>query len=161
MSTYSQLKLLLLVLCSVAFCCFSQPAYSAATCTISVLATINFGTYDITAAGPDDASGRLQVNCDGTAPPNVVPITVRLSTGASSSYFPRKLFNGASSLDYNIYRNGAHTLIWGDGLGGTVVWTTNVNLGGRRRRRMRGRIPALQSVPSGLYSNTITAEVEF
>ena len=44
---------------------------------------------------------------------------VALSTGGSGSYATRKMSNGTDTLSYNLYTDAGHTIIWGDGSGGT------------------------------------------
>ncbi len=65
-------------------------------------------------------------------------------------------------LTYNLYRNAGRTNIWGDGTGGTSVYTranppndSNVNL------TIYGRIPAQQDVSAGNYSDTVSAVINF
>ena len=75
---------------------------------------------------------------------------------------PRTLRKGSEVLQYNLYRNAARTTIWGDGTGGTSVYSlanppnnSNVNL------TIYGRIPAQQDVSAGNYSDTVSAVINF
>ncbi len=68
----------------------------------------------------------------------------------------------AEGLNYNLYLDAARTTIWGDGTGGTQVYSnanppnnTNVTV------TIYGRIPASQDVSAGSYTNTVTATINF
>ena len=72
------------------------------------------------------------------------------------------MLNGSEPLNYNLYRDAARTAIWGDGTGGTQVYSDprtprnqNVTL------TVYGRIPAGQDVSVGTYTNTVTATINF
>jgi spore coat protein U-like protein len=69
---------------------------------------------------------------------------------------------GAESLTYNLYRDAAFATVWGDGSGTTGTYqignppnNLNVNL------TVYGRVPALQDVSAGSYSDTVIATVNF
>jgi spore coat protein U-like protein len=72
--------------------------------------------------------------------------------------------SGANILPYNIYKDPARSMIWGDGAGGysglvitntfsLLSWTSSVNL--------YGRIPASMTSRPGNYSDTILVTVEW
>lgn len=136
------------------------PLAPAGACTISS-AGVAFGAYNPLAAGHDNSTGTVRVDC---APAVTAPI-VALSTGGSGTYSPRRLTNGSFNLNYNLYSNSGRTIIWGDGTGGTVTVTLSGGSvsGGIRRftRTIYGRITALQNVGAGAYSDTITLTVTF
>lgn len=55
--------------------------------------------------------------------------------------------------------NTARTIIWGDGTSGTSIVT--VNNVRNTTRTVYGRIPALQDVRAGSYSETLTVTVTY
>jgi spore coat protein U-like protein len=128
-------------------------AAARADCTITAT-SIAFGDYDVFNATPDDSQGTITLRC---TPPETVQVS--LSRGSSPTFTPRTLRNGANVLNYNLYRTAARTTIFGDGTGGTQVFTGFVQV--NATVTVFGRIPALQDVPVGPYSDTIVATVTF
>ena len=129
----------------------------APSCTISVT-SVAFGTYNVFTTSADDSTGTITYRCNATA----ANISISLSDGSSSTFSPRTLRKGSEILTYNLYRNAARTNIWGNGTGGTSVYTranppnnSNVNL------TIYGRIPAQQDVSAGNYSDTVSAVINF
>lgn len=130
----------------------------AITCTISTVGVV-FGSYDVFATTPLDSTGSVTYTCS-----NVLgaTITIDLSRGNASTFQPRQLRKGSTSLNYNLYRDAGTSQIWGDGTGGSVRYgpvtpaensATTVTI--------FGRIPARQDVSIGSYSDTITATINF
>lgn len=131
-----------------------------------------FGTYDpIETVAPLDASTQFLVDCRG---PSQVTFTATLSPGNSGTYAPRELRLGASRLPYNLYRDAARTIVFGDGTGGTqaAVCTTGTtgngctgsNPPGPDRRAtvpVYGRIPPGADPAAGPHSDTIIVTVTF
>jgi spore coat protein U-like protein len=126
---------------------------SAATCTVSG-AGPQFGTYDLNASTPLDAAGTLDFRCNE---PSAVSISI--STGGSGTYSPRAMRSGAATLQYNLYTNAGRTQVWGDGTGGST--TRIVGAGRGQALPIFGRIPPLQDVASGTYSDTLVATFNF
>lgn len=129
----------------------------APSCTISVT-SVAFGSYNVFTTTADDSTGTITFRCNSTA----ANISIALSDGSSSTFSPRTLRKGTEVLNYNLYRNAARTNIWGDGTGGTSVYTnanppnnSNVNL------TIYGRIPAQQDVSAGNYTDTVSAVINF
>jgi spore coat protein U-like protein len=90
---------------------------------------------------------------------------MRLSTGVSNGFFPRKMnFLTVNMLNYNIYTNPARTTVWGDGTGGTAIRTDSYAMGAgviARNYDVYFRIPASQSVAAGAYADTINVTLMF
>jgi spore coat protein U-like protein len=130
--------------------------HAEAACTVSATA-VTFSAYNVFAAGANTANGTVTYRC-GSADRNIL---ISISTGSSSSFTPRTLKNGTESLNYNLYLDAAFATIWGDGSGGTGDYTksnppnTDVNL------TVFGRIPALQDVSVGSYSDTVVVTINF
>ena len=122
------------------------------------MTSVAFGTYNVFTTTADDSTGTITYRCNSTA----ANISIALSDGSSSTFSPRTLRKGSEVLQYNLYRNAARTTIWGDGTGGTSVYSlanppnnSNVNL------TIYGRIPAQQDVSAGNYSDTVSAVINF
>jgi spore coat protein U-like protein len=129
----------------------------APSCTISVT-SVAFGNYNVFTTTADDSTGTITYRCNSTA----ANISISLSDGSSTTFNPRTLRKGAEVLNYNLYRNAARTTIWGNGTGGTSVYTQgnppnnqNVNV------TVYGRIPAQQDVSAGNYTDTVSAVINF
>lgn len=141
-------------------------ARAAVTCTVGV-GTLSFGTYDVFSALPDDSTTPISVTC--TQAPRqaiTVSVTVTSSTGLSGNYNNRQMGNGVNRLSYNLYKDNARTVLWGDGSGSTLPYFGTLGFNGvvstlTANGTIYGRIPAAQDVAGGLYSDTIVATVNF
>jgi spore coat protein U-like protein len=126
----------------------------AASGTISAT-ELNFGNYLATDSRPTDADCLVTFRCSGGSR----PVTVSLMTGCSGNFARREMTGPGSSLYYNLYRDSARTVIWGDGTGGSVPLTADPGDG---RVRIFGRIPARQTaVIPGVYSDSIQVTLDF
>lgn len=72
----------------------------------------------------------------------------------------RRLGNAGELLGYQVFRDPARTLPWGEGSDSLVL--SEFNGGGEPELlTVYGRIPAGQQVLSGSYSDVVTAKVDF
>jgi spore coat protein U-like protein len=136
-----------------------MPTTSAdAACSLSG-AAIAFGNYDPISLTPLDTAGSVIYRCG----PSDHNITITLSRGGGTSYATRRMAKGTEQLFYNLYRDAARTVIWGDGTGGTQAFTignpqaNNTDLS----VAIFGRVPAGQNVSVGSYIDTITVTLIF
>jgi spore coat protein U-like protein len=132
-------------------------------CNVSTTG-VAFGNYNPTNGSPTDATGNVHVFCTVLLVSVLSQTNISLSKGDSGSFTPRKMSSGANQLNYNLYKEASHTTVWGDGTGGTGIFTDNVTiavLGTSIDHTIYGRIPAGQYVPAGSYTDTITITVEF
>ena len=131
----------------------------AEACTISVT-SVAFGSYDTISPANDDATGTLTAACH----PSVQSPVVTIAAGSSGAILARAMVNGATTLNYNLYTDIGHTTIWGDGTtGASVTLTGGTVVAGQRifNRTIYGRIPALQPVGAGLYTDTMVVTLTF
>jgi spore coat protein U-like protein len=129
-----------------------------AACTISTTA-VSFGSYNVFAGSADDGTGQITYRCTGTPTPL---LTIQLDKGGSPSFSPRQMRNGSETLNFNLYLDSTRTTIWGDGTGGTQVYSqANPANGQSINLSVFGRIPAGQDVSAGTYSATVTATIFF
>lgn len=126
----------------------------AASCTVTSN-TVNFGSYDVFSSSPLDSSGTLKIRCN----PGNTPYTISLNNGLYGSITNRSMRNNSSnqSLSYNLYTDATYATIWGDGTGGGVT----VSGSAPNDYTVYGRIPPLQDVGVGSYSDIITVTVNF
>lgn len=122
---------------------------------------INFGTYDASEPAATTATGSIVIDCRIGA--DVLPaFTVSLSRGHSSTFEPRTMISGTSSLFYNIYLSASYSTIWGDGSGATGVYSNSgLLMLNTITLPVYGRVPAGQYVEPGIYSDTITVTVTY
>jgi Uncharacterized secreted protein len=149
-------KRLLILLALVVGTLYASDAHAQA-CTISAT-SVNFGSYNVFNGSPTDSTGTLTYRCNGSAH----NITIGLTQGAGASFNQRQMQKGSESLTYNLFVDASRTNIWGDGTGGTSVYSianppnnTNVNL------TVYGRVTAGQDVSAGTFSDTVTAVINF
>lgn len=125
----------------------------AAICSVSA-GTLGFGSY----SGQEvNASAAISVNCS-----NGASYQVGMSGGASQSGSSRRMAGPAGALlAYELYRDAARTLPWGDGsaqLGGRLGGTGS---GAVQSLTVHGRIPAAQTPAAGSYSDSVVVTVEY
>jgi len=132
-------------------------------CSVSATG-VAFGNYNPTSSSPTNATGNVHVFCTVFLVSVGAQTNISLNTGGSGSYAPRKMSSGANLLTYNLYKEVGHTTVWGDGSGGTGIWTDNALiavLGTSIDHTIYGGIPAGQYVAAGSYTDTITVTVEY
>jgi len=155
--------------CVVALLFFVQAAGAGVTCSISATG-VSFGAYDAAMTAPTDSTGAVDVTC-AYLPPDKgasVNFAIQLSQGQAGSYVPRTLVSAAGSLSYNLYLDPARSLVWGNGLASTGVAVGKMAVGpgvgnGTRSQSfpIYGRVPPLQVVGAGTYTDSITVTIEF
>ena len=148
-------------LCAAAFVLLALLAFpdqAAAQCSISTT-SVNFGSYDVFVPAARDSTGSLTYNC-------LLPLSVQitLTKGSSATFSPRTLTKAAEPLQYNLYRDASRSLIWGDGTGGTSIYSATVTIfqvSTNIAVTVYGRIPARQDISAGIYNDTVTATINF
>lgn len=134
------------------------PAVARAQCTISTTG-VSFGNYDVFNAAPTDTTGSVTYNCLLG-----IPVQINLTKGSAASFTPRTMTKGAETFAYNLYLDAARSTVWGDGTGGTSVYTRSLSLLDINSNiivTIYGRIPARQDVSAGAYTDTVTAVINF
>ncbi len=154
---------------------FAAPALAgSATTTFTVTATVNpnctisaanlgFGNYDplvANLAAPLNATSTVTVACvKGTT------ATIGLNAGLNSAQAvatTRAMSSGGltpSFLSYEIYKDVNRTLVWGNAGLTTVSYTAASNANSIITDY--GQVPAAQTPPTGSYTDTITATINF
>jgi len=129
----------------------------SAQCSVTN-SSLGFGRYDSFSPVPTDATATIQVLCD-----QVVPFVVKLGPGNNSggNFMTRQLRSGEARtpLFYNIFLDAGFSVVWGDGVGSTAPYFGN----GQTRDSVvvYGRIPPMQPVAAGVYSDSVTITVEW
>jgi spore coat protein U-like protein len=147
-----------------------ESARAQADCSVAVTGTLNFGVYAYFT--PLDGATTLTVDCRriNQAPNRTVSYTIKLTSGPGS-YLNRLMTHATQpgeTLGYNLYRDAARALVWGDGTAGTVTVTGQFVHPPARQQTVPpitiyGRVPANQNVVAGAYQTTapITVIVEY
>lgn len=143
------------VLAATATTTFTVTATVAAACTISAT-DLAFGAYIPAAALPTDGSSTVTTTCTLAAPYN---IGLNAGTGAGATVAARKMTSGANLLTYSLFQDAARLVVWGNTIGTDTVALVGTGLA--VPTTVFGRIPALQNVAVGSYTDTITATVTF
>lgn len=145
----------LLVLAATIF--LAEPVF-AQSCSVSVRGDIAFGTYDPLLTGNLDTTGTIRIGCSKF---QAIPMyTVKMGTGSGAGYLPRRMFKGAEGLNYNLYLDGAYSMIWGDGTSGTS-FLTETAVASNKSYIVYARTPLGQDVSAGAYSDIVTVTVEW
>jgi spore coat protein U-like protein len=145
--------------------CLFASTSDAAICNLSST-LVAFGTYVPLPGTADDTAGTLTVRCSAGAAQQSIGYTVALNGGIRGTVAMRRLTDSPSSLSYQLFIDAAHSQVWGDGTGGTVVVTQSAivipaNGTATQTYRIYGRIPARQAVSPGPYADTVTATLNY
>ena len=132
---------------------FALTAQQGHACTLNVTG-VNFGSYDVFSNSALDTTGNIDVNC-----PSGVGYSIELSEGGGT-HTQRVMGSGAHRLNYNLYTAANRAVVWGDATSGTVT-VNGTGIGVNVNHAVYGRIPALQNVHAGSYSDIIIVELTF
>jgi spore coat protein U-like protein len=141
-------------------------------CSVTLSGNLAFGTYTLVAAA--DGATTLTVRCRqiNQAPNRTVSYAVKLTSGPGS-FVNRVMANLAQpgeTLGYNLFRDAARSVVWGDGSSGTTFPTGQFvfnppSFGNDQQAQFTvyGRIPANQNPAAGHYQtgSPITVIVEY
>ena len=122
-------------------------------CTLNVTG-VNFGSYDVFSNAALDSTGNIDVNC-----PSGVGYSMALTAGGGT-HAQRVMSSGSHRLNYNLYTAANRAVVWGDATSGTITVNGTGN-GVSVNHAVYGRIPALQNVHAGSYSDIIIVELTF
>jgi spore coat protein U-like protein len=147
---------------------FMAAAAQAVTCGVTT-GGLPFGAYDVYAASAVTGNATINVTCNyqpGDTGTINVNFTISLSTGSSNSYVQRTMKVATNSLGYNIYTTNTYSVVWGDGTGGSSTQSGQIKLTNGHPTdtdvfTAYGRIPALQDVGVGNYTDNVTITVTY
>ena len=127
-------------------------------CTITT-SVLNFGAYDPVAANATatlDGTGTVTVTCTKGA-----VAKVGLNAGSNAQGTTRRMSQSASAfLTYEIYKDAAHTVVWGNGTTDSLDVPAAPNKNPRNFTAY-GRVASGQDATVGTYSDTVVATVNF
>ncbi len=134
----------------------------AGTCSFSSSGgtLVDFGTY-FALSGDLDRQGNISFTCLPSGLELFVSYTLQIGSGLSTDQLNRRMYMGASSLRYNLFKDAARTptQIFGDGNSGTAtVAGTCLTL---CTVPVYGRLYGAQSGTAGPYADAVTVSINF
>ena len=140
---------------SIAFA-FTASASVPNHCVIDSASDLNFGSVPGPVAADIDQTSTVTMTCTHRTPWNMA-----LDNGQHASGPQRRMRLGATGnyLGYELYRDSGRTQRWGATIGTDTVAGTGA--GTSQSVTVRGRVPAVQSVPAGTYSDVVTVTVTY
>lgn len=139
---------------------------AATACSVSV-SVMPFGIYDTVAAAANDTSASVQVSCaPGVSDPLATAYVLTIAGTGSGSDSVRSVSAGAYRLYFQVYRDGARSTVWGNGGSSGPGVASSVTAAAALTLALRvhtayARMPALQTVPPGLYAGSLMVTVEY
>jgi len=132
--------------------------------TAAVVADCRIVTSDLAFADYDpllhnateqlDAAAQVSMVCTRGAQASIIIDGGRHSTGSN-----RALTGGTQRVSYQLYRDEGRTQVWGSG--GSVLRFVSNGVDRPEQVTVYGRIPPGQEVQSGVYTDVVTATVDF
>ena len=140
------------------------PAHAAVLCTFNSTPGMAFGVYDDSSAAATTGATTIVARCFRAGGASNVDITLQLgASGTSGGIANRQMASGGERLDYNLYRDAARTLVWGQTAGTDAVTVTVSGIPNNSSRdasfTIYGRIPAQQNLPAGVYTDSVQITV--
>src|SRR5262245_12966363 len=125
---------------------------------------MGFGAYNDSSAVDTDTATSVVVRCTRLLGTNNANVVLQLGPSArSGTIATRQMASGANRMNYNLYRDAGRTQIWGQtsGVDTVTLNTGNISNGGSNDVTFTifGRIPALQNVAAGAYSDSVQMTV--
>mgnify|MGYP003666485128 CR=1 FL=1 len=135
---------------------FTASANVPGTCVIDSVNNLNFGTMPGLISSHIDQTTSLSFTCT-----NTTPWKVSLDDGLHVNGTSRRMHNSTSNsyLQYDLYSNSARNQRWGSTL--DVDTVNNIGTGNSQSLTVYGRVPAIQAVPTGEYSDTVTVTITY
>ena len=133
---------------------FTVSATVSANCTISSGA-LAFGAYDPVVANAStnlDQTSTITVACTKGS-----TSTVSLDNGSNASGSTRRMKSGTVYLTYEMYNDSARSVVWNST--NTVSYTAASKAA--TGLTLYGRVAAGQDVPSGSYTDSVVATINF
>jgi spore coat protein U-like protein len=137
-------------------------ARAATSCSINS-AGLAFSNYETFSSSPNYSLGSVTVQCTNLGPGATDGDTVALKIGggAFGTVADRKMASGTSHLRYGIYSDTTYSQNWGDDMTAPTLSTgpLAVNASKPLNFILYGRIPPLQNVRAGAYSDSLLITV--
>jgi spore coat protein U domain-containing protein, fimbrial subunit CupE1/2/3/6 len=125
-------------------------------CVITV-SNLAFGAYDPlvrNATQEVEASTDVRMLCTRSS-----RATITIDIGRNARGNDRAMAAGMKRVTYQLYRDSGHTETWSSGSDGLQLVSEGIHK--PRQVMVYGRIPPGQEVASGIYTDVVTATVDF
>ncbi|MBV9150931.1 MAG: spore coat U domain-containing protein [Alphaproteobacteria bacterium] len=130
---------------------FSASATVVNQCGVSAT-SMNFGMASLLNAALS-ATAQISVSCNAT-----IPLTVALDNGATGTGPTNRLMtSGSQSIQYGIYKDGAHSQPWGSTVGTNTASAT----GPSATLSAYGQVPAQTAPIPGSYADVVGVTVTY
>jgi len=131
---------------------FSASAIVANQCGVSAT-SMNFGSASLLTAALS-ATAQVSVSCNA-----ILPVTIALDNGATGTGPTSRLMTaGTHTIQYGIYKDGAHSQPWGN----TVGVNTAAGTGPSATLTAYGQVPAQSPAPTpGSYADVVGVTVTY
>jgi spore coat protein U-like protein len=106
-----------------------------------------------------DGQGSVTAIC-ATGTPFTVALNQGIGAGATFAARRMRVQSGSATMVYALYTDPGRTTVWGDGTAGSAVFSTT-STGASQIIPVYGRIPSGQTLPNGLYVDTVTVTLTF
>jgi len=125
------------------------------SCGVTALPLV-FGIYSPTQPGNTTAATTVAVTCTNGTPYNV---GLNAGSGSGATVTTRILTSGSNTLTYSLYSDSGYSTLWGNTIGTNTVTGTGTGLA--QTINVYGSINALQAVPAGIYTDSITVSLTY
>jgi spore coat protein U-like protein len=125
------------------------------SCGVTAL-PLAFGTYSPTQSTNTTAQTTVAVTCTNGTPYNV---GLNAGAGTGATVATRKMTSGSNTLNYSLYQDSGYSTVWGNTIGSNTVAGTGSGL--VQTINVYGSATALQAVPAGAYTDTITVSLTY
>lgn len=164
------IRLLAIVLLLAGLCMPGAAAAQQVYCGFTSAApTLAFGALPANPTPQRDTADTIQVECSTTwFAPVTVKLCLKLSAGIPDATLnPRRMASGASRLNYQVTRDSARSLVWGDGASAgavgfnvTLTRVSGFTYRGQASVDMYGRIASGQTgMLAGGYGSTMSLDM--
>jgi len=130
------------------------------SCNIST-SPLMFSDYNVlgaNATSPDDGTGSVTIQCTNGVIANIgLDGGTAYSSGTNSSYMRDSV---GHAIQYSLYQNLSRTTLWGNSSGSWLTTPAAPNTS-PQTYTVYGRVPPGQLAPSGTYTDTVVATVNF
>jgi spore coat protein U-like protein len=127
-----------------------------AECRLASTSDLAFGASGVIQTAIN-ATSTLGVQCTNTTPYN---IGLSAGAGAGATVTARKMTSGAgATVTYGLYRDTAHTQIWGDTVSSNTL--SGTGSGAVQTNTVYGSIPVQTTPAAGTYSDTVQVTVTY
>ena len=139
-------------------------AQATVTCLFTTIPGI-FENYDPSVAAPTDFVPSVVVNCtSNNNSGETADVVLSVGAGIYGTVANRQMqiSGGTQRLLYNLYRDSARAQIWGDVVGIDTMLTTITGIkkiGRTVTFTIYGRIPALQNIDAGNYTDSVQIRI--